>query len=71
MVKTLLSMKCACSQNGSYNSNIDTLGPCSVSWKMLQRELRTSCNDEPSSILYLHGNKQSACDTFYMLSFLS
>ena len=41
---------CICSQNGSYDCNIDTLGPV-YSGQMLQVELCTPCNDQPS-VLY-------------------
>ena len=56
-------MICHCFQNGSYNCNIDTLGPV-YPGQMLQVELCTPCNDEPS-ILYAEVNSihlpNSAC----------
>ena len=54
---------CHCFQNGSYNCNIDTLGPV-YPGQMLQVELCTPCNDE-LSILYAEVNSihlpNSAC----------
>ena len=54
---------CHCFQNGSYNCNIDTLGPV-YPGQMLQVELCTPCNDE-ASILYAEVNSihlpNSAC----------
>ena len=54
---------CHCFQNGSYNCNIDTLGPV-YPGQILQVELCTPCNDE-ASILYAEVNSinlpNSAC----------
>ena len=54
---------CHCSQNGSYNCNVDTLGPV-YPGQMLQIELCTPCNDGPS-VLYAEVNSvqlpSSAC----------
>ena len=44
---------CHCFQNGTYNCNVDTLGPV-YPGQMLQLELCTPCNDEPS-VLYAEG----------------
>ena len=54
---------CHCFQNGSFNCNVDTLGPV-YPGQMLQVELCTPCYDEPS-ILYAEVNSihlpNSAC----------
>ena len=44
---------CHCSQNKSYNCDVDTLGPV-YPGQMLQAELCTPCNAEPS-VLYAEG----------------
>ena len=52
---------CHCTQNGSNNCSVDTLGPV-YSGQILQVDLCTPCNDEPST-LYAEVNSMHLPDT--------